>query len=82
MGPATPPTTQFRTYRLARSKAILDIALEDDAVGLSEPEGFIHRLEGRPVLGKLREDGRLHGTPAGGRRGWSCRGGGRVGGKC
>lgn len=33
------------TYGLALSEAVLDVALEDDAVRLGEPEGFVHGLQ-------------------------------------
>lgn len=30
------------THRLTRPKAVLDVALEDDAIGLGEAEGLVH----------------------------------------
>lgn len=34
--------SSFPTHRLTRPKAVLDVALEDDAIGLGEAEGLVH----------------------------------------
>ena len=48
------------THRLARAQAVLHVALEDDAVGLGEPEGLVHALQRRALGGEPREDGGVH----------------------
>ena len=42
----------LKTHRLARSQTILDIALKDDAIGLSESECLVNTLQGSSVRGK------------------------------
>ena len=42
----------LKTHRLARTQTILDIALEDDAIGLSESECLVNALQGCAVGGK------------------------------
>ena len=42
----------LKTHRLARAKTILDIALKDDAIGLSESECLVNALQGCAVGGK------------------------------
>ena len=39
----------LKTHRLARTKTILDIALKDDAIGLSEAERLVHTLQRCPL---------------------------------
>jgi hypothetical protein len=40
------------TYRFAGAQAVLDVALEDDSVGLREPEGLVSALQRRAVGGE------------------------------
>ena len=42
----------LKTHRLARTQTILDIALKDDAIGLSESECLVNALQGCAVGGK------------------------------
>ena len=44
------------SHRLAGAEAVLDVALEDDAVGLGEPEGLIDRLQGGALRSEPWED--------------------------
>ena len=49
-------------YRLTGTQTILDVTLEDDSVGLSEPEGLVDTLQSRALRGEPREDGRVNGA--------------------
>ena len=51
------------TDRLTLSEAVLDVALEDDAIGLSEAEGLVHRLEGVDFGREPGEDVGVHRAP-------------------
>ena len=42
----------LKTHRLARTQTILDIALKDDAIRLSEAESLVNALQGCAVGGK------------------------------
>ena len=42
----------LKTHRLARTQTILDIALKDDAIRLSESESLVNALQGCAVGGK------------------------------
>ena len=48
--------------RWAGPEAILDVALEDDAVALGEPEGLVGADEGVALRSEPREDGRVDGA--------------------
>ena len=50
------------SYRLARSQAVLDVALEDDTVGLGESEGLVHADQGIALGREPGEDGRVNGA--------------------
>lgn len=44
------------THGFARSQAVLDVALEDDSVGLGEAESLVHGLQSVTVGLEGRED--------------------------
>ena len=50
----------MKSYRLTRTQTVFDIALEDDSVGLSEPESLVHADQGVALRGEPREDGRVN----------------------
>ncbi len=50
------------TNRFARSETVLDVALEDDSVGLGEPEGLVHADQGVALGGEPGEDGGVDGA--------------------
>ncbi|KAH9395744.1 hypothetical protein TYRP_020481 [Tyrophagus putrescentiae] len=49
-------------HRLALADAVLDVALEDDPVGLGEAEGLVGALQGVAHLVEAGEDGVVHGA--------------------
>ena len=49
-------------YRLAGTETVLDVTLEDDSIGLSEPEGLVDTLESCALRGEPREDGGVYGA--------------------
>ena len=54
--------SQKKTYRLTGPKTVLDVALEDDSVGLGKPEGLVDTLQSCALRGESREDCRVDGA--------------------
>ena len=57
-----PVRSSKKTYRLTGPKTVLDVALEDDSVGLGKPEGLVDTLQSCPLRGEPREDCRVDGA--------------------
>jgi len=50
------------SYRFARSEAVLDVALEDDTVGLGEPESLVDADQSVALRREPGKDGGVNGA--------------------